>query len=52
MARSTALGIKPMLGRWFSGEDDTPGGAGDAGMLAYGYWQRRYGGDRGDVGRA
>jgi putative ABC transport system permease protein len=46
-----ALGVQPALGRWFSQTDDTPGSA-DTVMLTYGYWQRRFGGDRSVVGRA
>ena len=45
------LGVAPMLGRWFNRADDTPGGP-DTVMLDYGYWQRRFGGDRSIVGRA
>jgi predicted permease len=45
------LGVAPMLGRWFSRADDTPSAA-DTAMLDYGYWQRRFGGDRSIVGRA
>jgi predicted permease len=44
------LGVAPMLGRWFSRADDTPGAA-DTVMMDYGYWQRRFGGDRSIVGR-
>jgi len=44
------LGVAPMLGHWFSRADDTPG-APDTVMLDYGYWQRRFGGDRTIVGR-
>ena len=44
------LGVPPTLGRWFSRADDTPGSA-DTVMLDYGYWQRRFGGDRTIVGR-
>jgi putative ABC transport system permease protein len=44
-----ALGVPPALGRWFSREDDTPGSP-DTVMLMPGYWQRRFGGDRGVVG--
>ena len=39
-----AVGVKPLLGRWFSHADDTPGSA-ETVMLTYGYWQRRFGGD-------
>jgi putative ABC transport system permease protein len=45
-----AVGVKPLLGRWFSQQDDTPGSA-ETVMLTYGYWQRRFGGDPSIVGR-
>jgi len=45
-----AVGVKPLLGRWFSQEDDAPGSA-ETIMLTYGYWQRRFGGDASIVGR-
>jgi predicted permease len=45
------LGIPPLLGRWFSRADDSPGG-GDVVMLTYGYWHRRFGGDTSAVGRS
>jgi predicted permease len=45
-----AVGVKPLLGRWLSRADDTPGSA-ETVMLTYGYWQRRFGGDRSIVGR-
>jgi predicted permease len=44
------LGVQPALGRWFSDEEDAPGGAGTV-ILGHSYWQRRYGADRGVVGR-
>ena len=43
------LGIAPMLGRTFNRQDATPGSA-DTAMLAYGYWQRKFGGDASIVG--
>jgi predicted permease len=46
-----ALDVKPLLGRWFSRVDDTPGSA-ETVMLTYGYWQRRFGGDTSILGRA
>src|SRR4029450_2397637 len=46
-----ALGVQPVLGRWLSQADQTPGGAGKA-MLNYGYWQRRFGGETSVVGRS
>jgi putative ABC transport system permease protein len=45
-----AVGVKPLLGRWFSQADDTPGSP-ETVMLTYGYWQRRFGGDTSIVGR-
>jgi predicted permease len=47
----TTLGVAPVVGRWLSPADDTPGSP-DAVMLAYGYWQRRFGGDPAVVDRA
>ena len=45
-----AVGVRPLLGRWFSQTDDTPGSP-ETVMLTYGYWQRRFGGDTSIVGR-
>jgi predicted permease len=45
-----ALGVQPLLGRWFSQADDTPGSP-DTVILTYGYWQRRFAGDKAIVGR-
>jgi predicted permease len=45
-----ALGIQPALGRWFSRTDDQPGTR-ETVMLSRGYWQSRFGGDLGVVGR-
>jgi predicted permease len=44
------LGVAPAVGRTFAREDDIPG-APDRVMLAHGYWQRTFGGDRTAVGR-
>jgi predicted permease len=44
------LGVTPVLGRRFTRADDTAGSPLTT-MLSYGYWQRRFGGDRGIVGR-
>jgi predicted permease len=46
-----AVGVKPLLGRWFSQADDTPGSP-ETVMLTYGYWQRRFGGDASIIGRS
>jgi len=45
-----ALNVQPILGRWFSQADDTPGTP-ETVMLTYGYWQRRFGGSPSAVGR-
>jgi hypothetical protein len=47
----TTLGVRPEIGRWFSVKDDMPGAA-DTVMLTNGYWHRRFGGERGVLGRA
>lgn len=44
------LGIEPAVGRNFLPEEDREGGA-PVVMLTYGFWQRRFGGDPGMVGR-
>jgi predicted permease len=45
------LGVRPALGRLFTPEDDrTPSGAPLA-VLAYSYWQNRFGGDPSVVGK-
>ncbi len=45
-----ALAVPPALGRWFSLADQDPHGARTV-ILSYGYWQRRFGGDRSAIGR-
>ncbi len=44
------LEIHPSLGRWFSRKDDQPGSP-ETVVLAYGYWQSRFGGDASAIGR-
>lgn len=54
-----ALGVPPLLGRWLNAQDQIPHGSDPTGfvgrstavMFSYGYWQRRYGGDRSVIGR-
>jgi putative ABC transport system permease protein len=47
-----ALGVQPILGRLFSAADDSPGGTEPAPViLSYGYWQRKFGGDKNAIGR-
>ncbi|HMD20139.1 MAG TPA: ABC transporter permease [Alloacidobacterium sp.] len=45
------LEVAPMLGRGFNRADATPGSP-DTVLLTYGYWQRKFGGDRSIVGRS
>ena len=45
-----ALGVQASVGRWFSKEEDTPGGT-RAAILSHGYWQRKFGGNSGIVGQ-
>ena len=45
-----ALGIQPALGRLFTASDDSPESP-ETVMLSYGYWQRRFGGDRSAIGQ-
>ena len=45
-----ALRVTPAVGRWLSHEDQIPNGP-ERVMLNYGYWQRKFGGDRTVVGR-
>ncbi len=44
------LGVRPMLGRNFTKEEDTAQGARVV-LLSYGYWQRKFGGDPSAVGK-
>lgn len=44
------LAVPPVLGRWFSQTDQIPHGP-ERVILSYGYWHRRFGGDRAVVGR-
>jgi predicted permease len=44
------LGVRPLLGRLFSTDDDKAGSP-ETVILTYGYWQRKFGGDRGVLGR-
>src|SRR5579862_536968 len=45
-----ALAVPPVAGRWLLAADQAVGGP-ETVMLGYGYWQRRFGGDRGVIGR-
>ena len=44
------LRVPPLLGRWLAGDDFVPNGPSRV-LLAHDYWQSRFGGDAGVVGR-
>src|SRR5262245_44725412 len=44
------IGVRPVLGRVFSPEDDRPGAPPTA-ILSYSLWQRRFGGDKETLGK-
>jgi predicted permease len=44
------LGVTPLLGRSFTRADDSPDSPGTV-ILTYGYWNRKFGGDRSVIGR-
>jgi len=44
------LGVKPLLGRVFTAEEDRPG-RNSVAIIGYGLWQRRFAGDRNVIGR-
>jgi putative ABC transport system permease protein len=46
-----ALGVQPVVGRLFGADDDVSGEATRPVLLSHRLWTRRYGGDRGIVGR-
>ncbi len=48
-----ALDVPPAVGRWLLAADQIPQAQGRSStvMLSYGYWQRRFGGDRSVIGR-
>ena len=47
-----ALGVQPVLGRWFSDEEHTSAALGpDPVILSHAFWQRRFGGDESALGR-
>jgi putative ABC transport system permease protein len=47
----SVLGVDPMLGRSFQSGEDSTGGP-NLVILTYGFWQRKFGGDAGVIGRA
>ncbi len=46
-----ALGVPPLVGRSLTSADQVPNGVKNV-VLSYGYWQRRFGGDRSVIGRS
>jgi predicted permease len=46
-----SLNVPPLLGRSLTNADQDPKNANNI-MLSYGYWQRRFGGDRSVIGRS
>jgi predicted permease len=44
------LGVRVILGRTFTRTDDSPGSAKTV-MLSFGFWQRKFGGDRSVIGK-
>jgi putative ABC transport system permease protein len=44
------IGVKPVLGRWFSAEDDHPGAACTV-LMSYSLWQARFGGSSAAIGK-
>lgn len=47
----SVLGVEPILGRTFQPGEDSTGGP-NLVILTYGFWQRKFGGDPGVIGRA
>ena len=47
----SVLGVEPLLGRTFLPDEDKPDGP-KVTVLTYGFWQKRFGGDTGIIGRA
>lgn len=45
-----SLDVPPAAGRWLNKQDQVPSGQQTV-MLSYGYWRRRFGGDRSAIGR-
>jgi predicted permease len=45
-----ALGVQPILGRWFTLKDEAKGNP-ETVILTYGYWQRKFGADTSVLGR-
>ncbi|HEY8155353.1 MAG TPA: ABC transporter permease [Myxococcota bacterium] len=48
---AAVLGVKPILGRFFTAEEDRPQGP-EVVVISYGLWQDRFGGERDVLGKA
>jgi hypothetical protein len=48
---AAALGVTPVLGRFFTAEEDRPKGP-QVVVISHGFWQDRFGGDRDVLGKA
>jgi predicted permease len=47
-----ALGVQPVLGRWFTEQEYAPAAEGpEPVIISYAFWQRRFGGDEAVLGR-
>jgi predicted permease len=46
-----ALGVPPIIGRWFTAADDSAATP-ETVILSYAYWQRRFGGDKNITGQS
>ncbi len=46
------LGVRPVLGHFFTADEDNPLGAQRVVVIGYGLWQRDYGGDRDVLGKS
>jgi len=51
-AWKSVLGVEPILGRWFSTEEEKRGDQGAAVVISTALWTSRYGGDKTVLGRA
>jgi putative ABC transport system permease protein len=45
------IGVKPMIGRWFTADEDRHGAAGTV-ILSYSLWQARFGGSNAALGKS
>ncbi len=48
---SSTLDVKPVVGRWFSMEEERAGSASSTAVISHGLWQRRFSRDRNVLGK-